>query len=454
MNILLIQPPKAPTVIGGEDLFLYEPLELEYVAAGVSRHHEIKLLDMRFEKDLMACLKEFKPHVVGITACVTQVNTAKKLCKEIKAWNNETLTVVGGHHPTAFPHDFQVEYIDVIVAGEGVFSFKEIVDKYEKGKQSLSEILDNKVYKTELIHEDIDAYPFPRRDLTEKYRSNYFSEWMKPLASMVTSKGCPGRCNFCCLWKMTGGKYLKRKPENIVKEIETIKEQYIFFADAESMVDVKRMMTLANLIKQRGIKKKFYLYSRSDTVVKNPELFKLWREIGLERVFVGFEFYKEKDMGVVKKGSTINDNEYAMKILNDLGISMIASYMIPQDYTKEDFREFLTYCKGLKSRLKLKKSTGFTFSVLTPLPGTDLYEDVKSQLITDNYDLFDLYHSVLPTKLPLEQFYEEFHYLFTKIYTLNDILGLLKHYKLKDIPKNLVSINKMMGRLKTLHKDY
>ena len=243
MKILLVQPPKAATVIGGEDLHIYEPLDLEYLAAGVDPHHEVKILDLRFEKDMTAVLEAFKPQVVGITAYTTHVNRAKKLFEEIKAWNPETLTVIGGHHATASPGDFQVEAIDAIVVGEGVFAFGQVVREFEKGAfplQAPGQGKGAKIVRAELV-EDLDSYPFPRRDLTQPHRAHYHSEWMKPLATMVTSRGCPFRCNFCALWKLTGGKYLKRKPENIVKELKEIEEKYIFFADAESMVDEERM---------------------------------------------------------------------------------------------------------------------------------------------------------------------------------------------------------------------
>ena len=127
MKILLIEPPKAPVTIGGEDVFLFEPLALEYVAAGVNRDHDVRILDLRLEKDLQGALKEFSPDVVGITAYTVHVNTVRHLFEEIKAWNPQVLTVVGGHHATVMPEDFLSPFIDLIVIGEGVFAFKEIV---------------------------------------------------------------------------------------------------------------------------------------------------------------------------------------------------------------------------------------------------------------------------------------------------------------------------------------
>jgi radical SAM superfamily enzyme YgiQ (UPF0313 family) len=72
---------------------------------------------------------------------------------------------------------------------------------------------------------------------------------MRPLASIRTSKGCLFRCRFCALWKLTGGRYITRKPECIVEELGTIEEKFVFFADDESL-DTKRMIALADLIRR------------------------------------------------------------------------------------------------------------------------------------------------------------------------------------------------------------
>ena len=133
MRIMLIQPPKSPVTIGGEDVFLYEPLALEYVAAGVAQDHDVRILDMRLEKDLSNALEDFQPQLVGITAYTVHVNVVRKLFDDVKQWNPSVLTVVGGHHATVAPIDFLWPSIDLIVMGEGVGSFREIVRRSENG---------------------------------------------------------------------------------------------------------------------------------------------------------------------------------------------------------------------------------------------------------------------------------------------------------------------------------
>ena len=247
MKILLIEPAKAPLTLGGEDFSIYEPLALEYVAAGVAQDHDVKILDLRLEKNLSRVLQEFSPDIVGITAYTVHVNTVRGLFDTIKDWNPKVLTVVGGHHATIVPEDFASPSIDLIVMGEGVFTFRDVVERFERGQgfDSVPGIAfqrNGRLVKADYAPAtDLDTFPFPERDLTAEYRKHYYSEWMRPLASIRTSKGCPFRCSFCALWKIAGGRYLKREPAKIVEELAGINEEYVFFADDESLVDVQRM---------------------------------------------------------------------------------------------------------------------------------------------------------------------------------------------------------------------
>ncbi|NIO03262.1 MAG: radical SAM protein [Proteobacteria bacterium] len=453
MKILLIEPAKAPLTIGGDDVFLFEPLALEYVAAGVSRNHDVRILDLRLEKDLQGVLEEFCPDIVGITSYTVHVNTVKSLFEEIKGWNPHALTVVGGHHATVVPQDFLSPFIDLILSGEGVFGFKEIITRFERGEgfhgiQGIALVGGDGLVKTDSSPVvDLDAFPFPDRRLTATYRRHYYSEWMKPLASIRTSKGCPYRCNFCSLWKLTGGRYFRRKPEKIVEELAGIDESFVFFADDESLVSAARMKALAKLIKDAGIRKRYFLYGRSDTIARNPELLEMWRDIGLERVFVGLEFFRDEDLEYVGKGSTASDNEKAVRILQDLDIDIYASFIVRPEFDRGDFAAFGQYCR----RLGLNFAT---FAVLTPLPGTDLFEKMKAQLITHNYDYFDFIHTLLPTTLPLKEFYKEYYQLLRKANPLTKGLSLLRKFPLREIPQALVRSHRVFKRVRTAYLDY
>ncbi len=106
MKILLIQPAKPKQSLGGEDFHMFEPLALEYLAAGVAGDHDIRILDMRLDPDLDSALRDYQPDAVGITAYTVHVNTVKRLFRRIKEFNPRIVTVVGGHHATVMPEDF------------------------------------------------------------------------------------------------------------------------------------------------------------------------------------------------------------------------------------------------------------------------------------------------------------------------------------------------------------
>jgi radical SAM superfamily enzyme YgiQ (UPF0313 family) len=453
MRILLIEPSKAPTTIGGEDVFMYEPLALEYVAAGVADEHDVQILDMRLEPDLESVMGRLQPDVVGITACTVNVNTVKRLFEQIKYWQPETLTVVGGHHATVVPDDFSSPAIDLIALGEGVVTFREIVRRRERGEgfdgiPGLAFGRKGRLVRSEYSATvDLDSFPFPRRDLTARYRASYFAEWMRPLASIRTSKGCPFRCAFCALWKLTGGRYLKRQPECIVEELAGIDEPFVFFADDESLLSARRMSRLATLIQEAGIQKQYFLYGRSDTIAAHPDLLAQWKEVGLGKVFVGLEFWRDEDLDYVGKGSTARDNERAVGILQDLNIEVYASLIVRPSFSRSDFRALRQYCRDLGLSMA-------TFPVLTPLPGTDFYDQVRDEMITDNYDYFDFIHTLLPTKLPLQAFYEEYYQVYADAIPLRKRLPILLKWPLRDIPRFARSYKKVLRQLRTAYRDY
>lgn len=454
MKVLLIYPPINERTLGTDDFDLHEPLSLEYIAAGINNFCDVKLLDMRLENGFEELLKRFNPDMVGITAYTVDVNTVKRILKKVKEFNEKILTVVGGHHATVKPEDFFDKDIDLIVIGEGVFTFKEIVERFETGKdfreiKGITIREGEKLYKTTpRSYTKLDDLPFPDRSLTSHIRHNYFHLWMRPLASIRTSLGCTFRCNFCALWRITEGKYLTRDQNLVLKELLTIKEENVFFADDDSLWDKDRMIKLGELIKEAGIKKKYFFFGRADEVANSPRLIEKWKEIGLSQVFVGFESYRDEDLKFFKKGCSISVNEEAIRILKENDISIYAQFIIRPDYDKKNFMELRDYVR----RLKLVNPT---FTVLTPFPGTTLYEATKSQIITQDYDIYDMIHTVLPVKLSLREFYSEYVKLYKKAVPFGrGILNMLKYYPIKEIIPILKNYIKIMRALKNAYKDY
>jgi radical SAM superfamily enzyme YgiQ (UPF0313 family) len=167
----------------------------------------------------------------------------------------------------------------------------------------------------------------------------------------------------------------------------------------------------------------------------------------LSRVFVGVEFFRDQDLQYIRKGSTLRDNERAIQILQDLDIDIYASFIVRPEFDRQDFAELRRFCR----RQKLDFAS---FAVLTPLPGTDLYQEVEDQLLTHNYDYFDFIHTLLPTRLPLKDFYRELTGLYRNAIPLPRALPLLKKWPARDIPGLLAKSQRVFARMQRLYEDY
>lgn len=452
MKILLVQPPSHYPLM--DQVYLFEPLALEYLGAAARNNgHEVVLLDARLEPDIIGTVAAFRPDMVGVTAFTSQVNIARRIAVEVKELLPEAFLVVGGHHATVRPADFNESTFDAIVIGEGTVTLCELLLAMEAGRP-LREISGLGIpspagmfFTPSRPYPPLDELPLPARDLTECYRNSYFSEWFKPLASIRTSLGCTARCSFCALWAITGGNYLRRGPDNVIEELLTIKEPNVFFCDDESMCDTRRMNLLADRIKAAGIHKNYFLYARVDTIVRHPELFRKWAGIGLAQVFVGMEDFSDVRLAAMKKGVTTDQQIQAARILKEQGVMMYASFMVDPDYSREDFRTLAAYIR----KLKLNHAT---FTVMTPLPGTELHATRETELLSTKPELYDMLHALLPTRLPLPEFYDELARLYARAVPLYRSLPTLLKIGLHGLLLRMRLFGTFLKRVRAAHLDY
>lgn len=254
----------------------------------------------------------------------------------------------------------------------------------------------------------LDQVPRARRDLVD--RSRYYCVWhgrpgerldtlFPRTAAARTSVGCPYRCSFCVVHYLADGKYIRRTPEAVVQEIMDIPEDHIYFVDDEMFIDARRATAIAELLRERGVRKKYISWARADTIVSHPEMFKLWKEVGLSLLYVGLESMEPENLADYNKGLGADVNRQAVDLLHELEIGLHAALMVNPDFTAEDF-------------LKVRKTVEdvapaeVSFTVFSPPPGTDLWKKHRAEFICpDPHAFYDCMHTLLPTKVPLKMFY-------------------------------------------------
>lgn len=436
MRILLVMPASFERGrLGLENVvWLSEPVALTAVGSAVGPGHEVRVLDMRLEPEdaLVREITAFRPDVVGTTSMTTDAYQAKAVLRTARHLAPAALTVVGGHHPTLSPDEFDEDYVDVIVQGEGELTFRELVDRWDaqraRGDRTFAGVAGTR-YRDAVTGArranakraqtaSLDALPPPDRRLIAKYQGQYFFMMCKPMASIFTSRGCSYDCNFCAIWEFYERRVRYLSAKCIVDQMEACAEPFVFLLDDNFLVNKRRIAELCDEIERRGVKKLWMTQGRTDFVAQNPELMARLVRCGLTGLLSGFESNDDDTLASLRKSSSWEQNKRANAIMKELGIFATGIFMCRADWTAEQFDQLYEYIASLDIFLPL-------VTILTPLPGTQLYRAYHDKLLTTDHRLFDLLHAVLPTRLPREEFYRHFA---RSIDTLAPVVGrTLRH---------------------------
>ena len=425
MHIVLIYPSTNEFKdLDGDYTRKLEPLALEYIAAALYEDHDVTIIDTRIETDAIKRIEELMPDVVGFSALTCNINLCIKLCQSIKKINQKIHTVIGGAHVSIVPSSIIDDAVDFLVLGEGVFSFQKLIEKLSMKQNDFSDIPgvmyrdshNNFTQPQSQKKYDITNFPLPLR----RHKPDAYSMIMRidkefkryATSSMIFTSGCPYRCNFCSVWKLKDGKYYKRNPRTIVEELSQVSNDVIYIADDESMIDKSYVMEVFNAIEQAGIKKKFIMYGRCDTIIRSPELISFLRDHGVIRINIGIEASTDAGLQYLNKKISTTDHEKAIDILFKNGMNIFAFFIVNPIFEEKDFALLKDYI------FKLGLDSLSVFSILTPLPGTALAATVKDSVTSRNYDLYDCAHVVLPTRVPLEEFYILFRTLWADVYKI------------------------------------
>jgi radical SAM superfamily enzyme YgiQ (UPF0313 family) len=411
MKISFLKPPIGG-IIGLEMITFVEPLGLECVAGGLEDGgHTCQIIDLRidgFAKGF-AKLRAFGPEIVGLQCnFTTERFRALRLARLVKEEMPDVLVVVGGHDASREPEWFVKPAIDVIVVGDGEEVMPELVAAWAEKKDltAVPGLLINGRNGTKATgpapaRRNIDELPFPARHLIREYAGQYYINFRRPLALLETARGCPFKCNFCSVWKFHESTFREKTPERVVAELRQIEAPNVFITDDIFWMNVKRGRELAEALKASGIRKHYTLQTRSDIICKFPDLVEMWKDCGRMTVFLGLEKIDDEGLKGVNKKNTAENNNQAIRILQDLDIGYTPNFIVDPSWEHEDFEK-------LKHWVDETGAYNSGFSVLTPLPGTDLWDEVVGEIQTRDWELYDIAHTVLPTKLPLDEFYREY----------------------------------------------
>ncbi len=404
MKILFVRPKPSAETIGLQHVMIVEPLELEVLATLIEKEHQAVIIDLIIEKqDISYFLHKEKPDIVCLTGYITNVPGIIQCCVTTKKINSKIITIVGGVHCEVCPEDFNHPNIDFRVLRNATTVFSFLIRAVQEQKAVPKGVL---IYNQPLCVSDLPEFnfyfPIPNRIYTRKYRKRYFYIFHHKVALVKTSFGCPYKCHFCFCRKITQDNYYERSLTEVVDEIKQIAEKEIYIVDDDFLANRKRVLNFISLNRKFKLAKNYLVYGRADFIAHNPDVIKMFRDVGLKTVIVGIESFKDKDLVDLGKKTTVKTQKEALLILKRFNVDCYVTMIASPDWSKEDFE---------KNRIDLL-ALGVHYLNLqpfTPLPGIDIkVDDDKLLFFRDQYEKWDLAHVIVkPSKMSLSEYYSE-----------------------------------------------
>jgi len=399
-RILLIHPHKVKPMEKIRPPYLGS----EYLAANIEDIvNEIKIVDMQFSNNVITTIEKFQPDLIAISWLFTsRINEIKEILNCTSQYGIYTL--VGGIVPTICPDDVLSDNrIDAVIRGEGEEIFRQFVKEGKPNKVLGMSFRDE---EGKIIHnldrpliKKLDLLPYPARHLRDpRYRYTLFL-WNVAIDSLLTSRGCPFKCDFCHATTFYRNTWRSRSPENVVNEIKKIPAKLIFIWDDNFTADMARVEKICDLLIKEGISKFYAIQARADAFSKHPQIVSKMSKAGFVGVLLGIESPSNAQLDKWCKHQDIKDVKEAIKILHKHKIAVSSSFMVGDlNETEDAITQIYRFAKEITVDF-------LNIFPLTPFPGTDKYEELKNKglLITTDWQRF-WYTHVVRTPITPERF--------------------------------------------------
>src|SRR5205823_14735717 len=303
-----------------------EPLGLELVAAAARRAgHEVRLCDLQAEPQarFFRMMDGWRPDAICFSGnYLANIPEIIDLAKAAKARLPQCFVFAGGHS-ISFTAEEVLEHaegaIDCVLIGEGEASVAKLLEA--AGDRSFASVPgavtpDSSGPPPVFVHSLDDLRP--ARDLLN-YRRRYFIGTLDPCASVEFARGCPWDCTFCSAWTFYGRSYRTASPEAVAEALAQTREPGIFIVDDVAFVQERHGLEIGEMIARRGIKKQYWLETRGDVLLRHKEVFRFWRRLGLEYMFIGMEAIDEEGLKLYRKRISLDRTCEALEYARALG---------------------------------------------------------------------------------------------------------------------------------------
>ncbi len=438
-DLLLINPPytKKGGNIWKTVASCMPPRSLAILAACFEKDGKtVKILDTHAECLAVDDMEKFlganynNPRFIGFTGTTVTIHHAYAVAEVCKRLWPKTNIVFGGYHASSKPAEcIQQPFVDFVIRGDGEEAFLEIVNGVEPAKIKNLTYIDE---KKKIIHnperempKDLDIYPIPAYHLLplDKYFPAVGVYKRLPAISVVTSRGCPGKCTFC--YQPYGKNLRWHSAERVFEEVKLLVTKYgyheICFYDDNFATNKARTRRICELFLGSGLDIVWSCFSRVDWA--DAELLKLMKKAGCHQVMFGAESGDQTILDGMRKQVTIERIRQAVQWTKDAGLDCRAAFLFGMPGETE-----ATMKKTIEFALELDPDIA-QFNIATPNPGTQLYDwaEKNGYLRSEQWEDYDWASPVLvlPTvdaelikkyyKLAYKKFYMRPRYILKRL---------------------------------------